>query len=78
MPLLEKAKDNDLFPQISNDKLAPIINELKALGELRNKKGGHGKTKDDTKAKAGHARLAMHHALANMMFIAETYLNTGK
>lgn len=72
MPLLQKAAENGLFPMISSDKMAPITNELKALGEIRNKEGGHGRPGQKVADKA--VRLAIHHATANLLYIVETYL----
>lgn len=71
-PLIQKAKENGLFAEIEDDKLAPLTNALKAVGSLRNKKSGHGAP--DRKATDKLVRLALHHATANMLFIAESYL----
>lgn len=72
MPLIQKAAENGLFPAIAVDKLAPITNELKALGEIRNKEGGHGEP--DKKVSDKAVRLAIHHATANLLYIVESYL----
>ncbi|WOI09809.1 AbiJ-NTD4 domain-containing protein [Thalassospira lucentensis] len=72
MPLIQKAAENGLFPAIASDKLAPITNELKALGEIRNKEGGHGGP--DKKVSDKAVRLAIHHATANLLYIVESYL----
>ncbi|MEQ8286878.1 hypothetical protein [Thalassospira sp.] len=72
MPLIQRAMENDLFPTISRDKAVPIANELKALGEIRNKEGGHGAPDRNVSDKA--VRLAIHHATANLLYIVETYL----
>ncbi len=76
MPLIQKAKDNGLFPAVDDDKLAPLANALKGLGSLRNREGGHGAP--DKKATDRLVRLALNHAASNMLYIAETYLEEHK
>lgn len=71
-PLIQKAAKNDLFPGIAEDKLSPIVNMLKALGEMRNKGGGHGGP--DKKVSDKAVRLAIHHSTANLLYIVESYL----
>lgn len=73
MPLVLKAKENNLFPDIAKDKLNPLMNNLQALGGIRNYGGGHG-TPEEKRATDRLVRLAIHHAMSNMLYIAETYL----
>lgn len=75
-PLVLKAKENGLFPNVDDDKLAPLMNELKAIGSIRNREGGHGHI--GKKATDRLVRLAIHHATANILYIAETYLEEHK
>ena len=75
MPLIQKAKESGLFPHVSDDKLNPLMNNLKTLGEIRNRGGGHG-SPEENKATDKLVRLAIHHATANMLYIAETHLET--
>ena len=42
------------------------------MREIRNKKGGHGSV--DKKISPKEVSLVLHHATANMLYIAETYL----
>ncbi len=76
MPLVLKAKEHGMFPNIDDDKLAPLMNQLKGAGSLRNREGGHGAP--NKKATDRLVRLAIHHATANMLYIAETYLEEHK
>ncbi len=76
MPLIQKAKENGLFPAVDDDKLAPLANALKGLGSLRNREGGHGAP--DRKATDRLVRLALNHAASNMLYVAETYLEEHK
>ncbi|PKR57294.1 hypothetical protein [Thalassospira lohafexi] len=71
-PLIQIAAENDLFPGIAEDKLSPIVNMLKALGEMRNKGAGHGGP--DKKVSDKAVRLAIHHSTANLLYIVESYL----
>lgn len=71
-PLIQIAAENGLFPGIAEDKLSPVVNMLKALGEIRNKEGGHGAP--DKKVSDKAVRLAIHHATANLLYIVESYL----
>lgn len=71
-PLIQIAAENDLFPGIAEDKLSPIVNMLKALGEMRNMAGGHGGP--DKKVSDKAVRLAIHHSTANLLYIVESYL----
>ncbi len=71
--LIQIAKEKGLFPDVESDKLNPLMNNLQTLGEIRNRGGGHG-TPSHTKATDRLVRLAIHHATADMLFIAESYL----
>ncbi len=71
-PLIQIAAENGLFPGIAEDKLSPVVNMLKALGEIRNKEDGHGAP--DKKVSDKAVRLAIHHATANLLYIVESYL----
>lgn len=71
MRLIQTAKEKGLFPNVDDDKLNPLMNNLKALGNIRNEAGGHGGKK---KTANRMVRLALNHATSNMLFIAESYL----
>lgn len=71
MPLVQKAAQNGLFPDISQDKLAPLTNQLKGIGEIRNKESGHG---GDKQVSDKLVRLAINHTTSNLLYIAESYL----
>jgi hypothetical protein len=76
-PLMEIAQKEKFFPDIASDKIkTALVNILKGLGEIRNKAGGHGSP--DKRATDRLVRLALHHATANMLYIAETYLEEHK
>lgn len=69
--LVQTAREASFFPPIEDDKDSPIMNELQALANLRNAGGGHG-GKSNTSDKL--VRLAINHAMANALYIAECYL----
>lgn len=71
MPLVQIAKKEGFFPDIGEDKLNALVNMLKGLGEIRNKAAGHAQNREKPHPK--EVRLALHHATANMLYIAETY-----
>lgn len=70
--LVQHAKEKGLFPEVANDKLNPLMNELQGLAGIRNTGGGHGVP--DKHATDRLVRLAIHHATSNLLYIAETYL----
>ncbi len=72
MRLIQAARDNNLFPQVSDNNIGSLIANLKTLGEIRNKAGGHGENEKNTSDRV--VRLAITHAAANILFIAEEFL----
>lgn len=79
MPLIQKAKEAGVLLEVSDDKFSPLLksltNDLKALGELRNKHGAHGQKQSSANDRI--ARLAISHASANILFLAECYLESN-
>jgi len=75
MPLIQKAADNNLLLPCNGDKLNPLLpninDTLKRLGEIRNKIGGHGKV--HAGITDAMSRLAINHAMADMLYIMESY-----
>lgn len=75
--LIENAKKEDLLLPIAEDKSSSLLstkvmNAIKAMPEKRNLKAGHGQLESNANYKI--ARLALHHATSDMLYIAETYL----
>ncbi len=73
-PLIQKAYESRLFLDISEDKITSIPNLLKILGDVRNKRAGHGgkdKTNDPKLVK-----FAITQAACNMLYIMEIHLQS--
>jgi hypothetical protein len=71
-PLIQKAYESSLFLDISQDKVTAIPNLLKILGDVRNKRAGHGgkdKTNDPKLV-----RFSITQATCSMLYMAEIHL----